>query len=77
MSCHDKGYIGVPPLNWIINSLRVQPMFLCMPMMLNTHVLNKSKGGQENVEMIDFKAGERIVNSEPVKRKQEAFVLKY
>lgn len=45
-------------------------MFLGMPMMLNTRVLNKSKGGQENVEMIDFKAGVRILNSEPVKRKQ-------
>lgn len=52
-------------------------MFLGMPMMLNTRVLNKSKGGQENVEMIDFKAGVRILNSEPVKRKQYAFFLKY
>lgn len=70
MSCRDKGHIGVPPLNWIINSLRVRTMVLCIPVMLNTHVLNKSQGGQENVEMIDFKAGERILNSEPVKRKQ-------
>lgn len=70
MSCRDKGHIGVPPLNWIINSLRVRTMVLCVHVMLNTHVLNKSQGGQENVEMIDFKAGERILNSEPVKRKQ-------
>lgn len=33
----------------------------------------KNKGREETVEVIDFNAEERILNSEPVKRKQEAF----
>lgn len=35
----------------------------------------KNKGREETVEVIDFSAEERILNSEPVKRKQEAFFL--
>lgn len=35
----------------------------------------KNNRREETVEVIDFKTEERILNSEPVKRKQEALFL--